>query len=460
MGMIYPRKDNVFVADEDFVSDLPEQLDADSALLKQVFYLEVPFSDSLFGAGDIKVVQGPFTYGIGRDFNTSFYISNRQALPDLMSYTAYSSVEQPPPDILRQASQSDFQKFTHDESYSEYVRQSFLQLPTSLNPQVRQLAEELTKDIEAPYDKIVAIQQFLETRYTYSLDLEKPMTDDPLHDFLFISRSGHCEYFATAMAVMCRSIGIPARLVRGFQPGEWNDLGQFYEVRQSDSHAWVEVLFPEPRWVEFDPSPRAAADEYFNSRRSFLARMFSKRLLQLQIFWRQNVIGYNETRRLRLYGEMKEFARDLPGALAGGLGKALGGTRRTHVTILLIIMLLVSALLYPAKKLQPILAPRLRSLASRRRRGNGSAFYEKMLKVLEKRKIVKPAHLTPLEFLDLPSLRLHPKLTDIEALTDLYYQTRYGGRSLESGELASVSAMLTNIKRVNGRANGSSSHSD
>jgi hypothetical protein len=102
----------------------------------------------------------------------------------------------------------------------------------------------------------------------------------------------------------------------------------------------------------------------------------------------------------------------------------------------------------------------LRSLALRRRRGNGWAFYEKMLKVLEKRKIVKPAHLTPLEFLDLPSLRSHPKLTDIQTLTDLYYQTRYGGHSLGSGELASVSAMLASLKRVNGRANGSASHSD
>src|SRR6202008_3744488 len=79
----------------------------------------------------------------------------------------------------------------------------------------------------------------------------------PLEDFLFVQRRGHCEYFATALAILLRTQGIPTRVVNGFFGGEWNEFGGYYAVRQGDAHAWVEGYFPEAGWVMFDPTPTA-----------------------------------------------------------------------------------------------------------------------------------------------------------------------------------------------------------
>ncbi len=95
------------------------------------------------------------------------------------------------------------------------------------------------------------------SEYGYSLEM-KAGGPDPLADFLFNVKAGHCEYFSTAMAVMLRTRGIAARVVNGFLPGEYNEAAGAYTVRQSDAHSWVEVYFPETRsWVTFDPTPSA-----------------------------------------------------------------------------------------------------------------------------------------------------------------------------------------------------------
>ncbi len=455
IGLIFPRRKNLFILDEPY-SDYrsQKQLDADPTLLKQVFYLEIPYSESLFGAGELKAVEGPFTYGIGCDFNESYYISNRQAIPDLISYTAYSFVDEPSATQLRGVTQEDFRRFLEEENYSPYVRKAFLQLPTSLKPEIKQLALEITRGSATPYDKITAIRNYLENRYTYSLNLSKRMTDDPLYDFLFVSRSGHCEYFATAMAIMCRTVGYPTRLVRGFQQGEWNDSGNFYEVRQKDSHAWVEVYFPNFGWISFDPSPRASADEYFESRRTRIGRYLSKRLLQLQILWRQNVVGYNETRRLRLFSEIGSSLHAAPATVAKvvrGVGQSaqrLGGLRTGAILLLLLV---APFLLRFAGKIEARLPQKLRFLQTTRRSYNGAAFYGKMLRLLEKRKIVKPSNLTPREFLDLPRLQEHPMRAELNELTSLYYDVRYGGHQLEAEEFAIIQNTLTELRRTNGQ---------
>ena len=98
----------------------------------------------------------------------------------------------------------------------------------------------------------------MRARFTYTLNLTGKPGDDPLAHFLFETRAGHCEYFASAMTIMLRTLGIPTREVNGFLPGEYNDLGGDYIVRASDAHSWVEVYFPGNGWMTFDPTPPAA----------------------------------------------------------------------------------------------------------------------------------------------------------------------------------------------------------
>jgi len=95
--------------------------------------------------------------------------------------------------------------------------------------------------------------------YRYSLEADTVMLSHPLEEFLFTRKTGYCEHYATAMVVMLRTVGIPARLVTGFLATEWNEYGGYFTVRQRDAHAWVEVYFPHSGWITMDPTPTVIA---------------------------------------------------------------------------------------------------------------------------------------------------------------------------------------------------------
>src|SRR5437773_1011917 len=124
---------------------------------------------------------------------------------------------------------------------------------------IEALAREVTSGESTPYGRARAIEQHLRRSYQYSLDVGTTVSADPVDDFLFTRKTGYCEHYATAMVVLLRALGIPARLVTGFLPGLWNDFGNYYTIRQQDAHAWVEVYFPRSGWVTFDPTPSVPA---------------------------------------------------------------------------------------------------------------------------------------------------------------------------------------------------------
>jgi protein-glutamine gamma-glutamyltransferase len=145
----------------------------------------------------------------------------------------------------------------------------YLQLPPSLPDRVGSLARSITTNANTTYDKVVAIENYLREHYRYSLDSPVPPEGrDAVDHFLFDARTGFCEQFASAHAVMLRTLGIPARVVTGFTPGHRNLFTGYYEVRASDAHAWVEVYFPGYGWYEFDPTFDVPAAE--PSRAEFL----------------------------------------------------------------------------------------------------------------------------------------------------------------------------------------------
>src|SRR5206468_633256 len=164
-------------------------------------------------------------------------------------------------------------------AYPNDITSTYLQLPARLDRRIPELAREITKNSATPFDKAVRIESYLRTSYSYTLNLTGKPGRDPLAHFLFEARAGHCEYFASAMAIMLRTLGIPSREVNGFLPGEYNDLamriarphnvvagqvivfevngflpGEYndlagdYIVRASDAHSWVEVYFPGDGW--------------------------------------------------------------------------------------------------------------------------------------------------------------------------------------------------------------------
>ncbi|MFN8533217.1 MAG: transglutaminase domain-containing protein [Dehalococcoidia bacterium] len=139
--------------------------------------------------------------------------------------------------------------------YPGWISERYLQLPTNVPERVRRLAQETTAGATNPYDRAIKIQEYLRTfRYNESIEAPPPGVD-PVEYFLFTMREGYCDYFSTGMVVMLRSLGIPARISAGYFTGEFDANKGYYLVRESNTHAWPEVYFPEYGWIEFEPTP-------------------------------------------------------------------------------------------------------------------------------------------------------------------------------------------------------------
>jgi transglutaminase-like putative cysteine protease len=129
--------------------------------------------------------------------------------------------------------------------------------PPDVLDRIRQLALEITAGANArtPYEKAKAIETFLRTKYTYNLNAPTPQGQDPIDYFLFTSKKGYCEFFATAMGDLLRSLDIPTRLVNGFGEGLPETSTHSWVVRGQDAHTWVESYFPGYGWIPFEPTP-------------------------------------------------------------------------------------------------------------------------------------------------------------------------------------------------------------
>ena len=147
---------------------------------------------------------------------------------------------------------------TAGRDYPPQITSAYLRLP-NLDPRIARLASQITGSANTDYDKASAIENYLRTRYTYTLELPRTQVKDPIANFLFERKQGHCEYFASSMAVMLRSLGIPSRVVNGFHGNEFNDITGSYIVRAKHAHAWVEAYFPGYGWQTFDPTPGSSA---------------------------------------------------------------------------------------------------------------------------------------------------------------------------------------------------------
>ncbi|MGA7295439.1 MAG: DUF3488 and transglutaminase-like domain-containing protein [Terriglobales bacterium] len=190
-------------------------------------------------------------------------------------YEAESSLPRPNLDELRLA-----------PNLAPAGMEQYLKLPP-LDVRISKLAEQISAGASNNYDKSLALELYLSTHFGYTLELPKTMAQDPIANFLFVRKRGHCEYFASSMAVMLRTLGIPSRIVTGFRGGEFNDLTGQYVIRASDAHSWVEAYFPGSGWMSFDPTPAASLPEQTGWSR-----------MQLYVdaaasFWREWIINYD-----------------------------------------------------------------------------------------------------------------------------------------------------------------------
>jgi transglutaminase-like putative cysteine protease len=169
----------------------------------------------------------------------------------------------------------------------------YLAMPPDLSPRVAELARKITAGKATPAAKMLAITDWLQATHGYSTDVRPADKGrDPVEQFLFERNAGHCEYFATAAALMLRAVGVPTRYVNGFLGGEWNDIGHYVTVRQNRAHAWVEAYLGQWGWMRVDATPPLRP----------VGRMSKLRQLldSLEFFWSRWVVGYDLGRQIEL----------------------------------------------------------------------------------------------------------------------------------------------------------------
>jgi hypothetical protein len=318
-------------------------------------------------------------------------------------------------------------------------------------------AEGLEPDpaLRPPADDIravSAIQQHLREGFSYTLD-EQAVPDgrDPIEWFLFETRQGHCEYFASAMAAMCRTIGVNARVVTGYVAAEYNEAAGAYTVRESNAHAWVEAELGAERWRRFDPTPPGDLARIHRPALGVLGRV--RQLLDaVEYLWNSSVVSFDEDARKKFLD-----SEGAGGGLLGGLNGFAERLRHGGPRLLLRSVLVALAVFTVVAAIGLVF-----SLATRRwkksrgaarradrradpelvRRLERSRFYEQFLAVLEKRGFPKPPWRPPLDHAAHISGR-DAALGDISGrLTALYYKVRFGPGTLSDAERAAAADLL------------------
>src|ERR1051325_9571939 len=401
-------------------------------LTTQTFFLEPAEPPVIFAAPRIVALQGDLPF-VRVDQEGSIQ-SRRQDFERLM-YKAISDPTEPRVEQLR----NDNRPLT--VSYYRY-----LQLPENLDPRIDRLATQIILDANASnrYDVAKAIEAHLQREYGYSLEM-KAAGPDPLADFLFNVRTGHCEYFATAMAVLLRTHGIAARVVNGFLPGEYNEAAGAYTVRQSDAHSWVEVYFPETQsWVTFDPTPSAGRTEPV---RTGLTAQLQKYAEALELIWFQYVVGYDkqEQRSLAtsLHNQVFDYGRTVTNLLATIRSYLTGDV--LSVVVIVIGLGIVGAIVFCGRKIWRLIRGGLRRSPEDERTYSSVQFYERLISLMEQRGLERDKHLTPLEFAN--SLESNEAML----ITRAYNRVRYGSEKLSATERKEIEKALFALEAADKR---------
>jgi transglutaminase-like putative cysteine protease len=325
------------------------------------------------------------------------------------------------------------------------LREIYLQLP-KLDPRIAPLAAAVSRKAASNLEKARALESYLRENYAYTLRQPSRPPADPLAAFLFERRRGHCEYFASALAVMLRTLDIPARVATGFAGGIYNPISGRQLIRASDAHSWVEAWFPERGWVTLDATPPAPVGA-----ENSLAGRLALWTDAAAVFWQDWVLDYNLSQQLTLAARVEESSRRFrfspPDLLSGSWWNAQRD-RSVRLTqrygMPAFVAVLVAAVLI---WLGPSLIRTARTRGRVRgiqhgdvRAGDATLLYQRMLRLLHRRGIEKPAWLTPFEF---AAMVQEPELALlVEDVTRAYNDLRFGGQR------AAAQRMMTLLDRM------------
>lgn len=377
--------------------------------------------------------------------------------------TAKSSGRRQPSQRRRWMDQSDFAHAPTHSSIDPRIAQMARRAEVCGSDAQGSLADQRKGPAPDPLDARIAsnIEQYLQKNYAYTLDLtdaRKVLDKDPMVAFLYDFKKGHCEYFAGAMTLMCQSLGMEARVVLGFKvtPDSYNNYGDYYIVRQSHAHAWVEVLTPEG-WKSFDPTSGNNIDD---PHQAGLWQKMRHLFNFMEYKWADSVVAYDTESRQNLITQVNTrldqsavngsqyvsqinqwISRNVYFLSSGALTILVGG-------MTLAIVLAIGWYFWERWKIRRR-AHRIgiESLpaSDRARLARQLGFYDDLLRLLERHQIIRPAHLTPREFSGRLAFLPSDVYTNIRRLTRLYYRIRYGNLQLPSARQRRLSVIISRL---------------
>ncbi|MEM1109230.1 MAG: transglutaminaseTgpA domain-containing protein [Planctomycetota bacterium] len=355
------------------------------------------------------------------------------------------------------------------------TRQNYARTWIVETPRIRELALEIinragldrdpqTRHTEDDLRIVAALVEYFRDGFQYDLDNPRPRPgEDPLVNFLFETQRGHCELFAAGLTALCRSIGIPARVVTGFRASDFNTVGGYYVVRQSNAHAWTEVDGgPGVGWRSFDATPPEPVEEQHRAPEGILASV-RQVYEHIEFAWIRNIVAFDGQIRQSVIdnftasvGDTKRWAE---GKFKGLIGSLAALPKRLHLdrveviaTLIGIACLLTAALITIRLRIlrrRRLARLQLTSLPPSQRSGLSRrlAFYLKMLDLLESRGYRRPDWQSPLDFArelaEANPIRFDP----VVALTEHFYDIRFGHRSLDSERKSLIRVHLQQLEK-------------
>ncbi len=407
--------------------------------LHQTFFIEALSTDVIFAAHKALAVSEDVGLLL-RDSTESLYTATHPQ--NKIRYFAISDPIQPDPATI-----SDLHPIPPE------ILETYLQLPPA-DSRIAHLANQVTRTASGRYAKARALEHYLRSNYSYSLELRGvPNSKDPLAMFLFDIRSGHCEYFASAMTIMLRHLRTPARLVNGFRAGEYNSIGDNWIVRQYNAHSWVEAYFPPYGWIEFDPTPPDP-----QRHQAAFTRILSNLADAIDLWWWEDVVSYDISRQLQVILRLRSAILNFQSStknlltliyeksraevlwiLSSSFGSLFGGWIYWIPPLMVVSFLFVR----PWRRQITRLVQRLIH------RGNPHAitisFYREALDILASHGMVRSRGQTPMEFAR--SLANHPANIPLLGLTRIYNQVRFGPPE-SSGKQTQAAILLRSLRET------------
>jgi len=341
----------------------------------------------------------------------------------VLTYSVDSDTRDPQP-LVRNSTSTD---------YPPGLALMYLQIPNGrVDRRIADLAREITASSDSNFQRAKSVETYLKTSFGYTLDLPATHVPDQLAYFLFERKKGHCEYFASSMTVMLRTLGIPARVVNGFRGGEYNDLTGSYILRQKDAHSWVEAYFPEYGWVSFDPTPGSSGPVANDT--------WARMALYLDAageLWREWVINYDFTHQMKLSAQLNTSTGNAQTSFRGWMWetykKMVQTTLRwqerleklspTQMAMACVALGLVLFLPFTPKAWRAWQRARMARNPQHAPRSVASFWYLRLLKRLSRLGFHKEPAQTPVEFaesIDDPSVR-----KDVVIFTEHYERARF-----------------------------------